>query len=170
MNRSFLAGAAAALALVGVQATALGQMTPTPAGVMVRAGIFLPVNSTASNSASAWFAAGAQYKFYDIPGSPGDQFASGLALSADFYSRGAWSQAPVLLNYVATQGQVFLSGGAGIGFGHEPTSTGIDFAYQAGVGYNFPSSGTTTVFLEAKWWGSDRTELDGFGLYAGLRF
>ncbi len=141
---------------------------PNPIGVTLRAGPFFPLNSNARSNATVWPAIGGEMRFMSL--GTKSYTNNWLSVSVDWMGRGNWSQTPVLVNYVSHSGQVFFDAGAGVGFASEPSSSGTDFAYQAGIGYEFPTTSPSIIFVEAKYWGSDRTELDGFAAYIGVRF
>ena len=70
--------------------------------------------------------------------------------------------------------QIYLSGGAGIGFGHVPATGGgsktdTEFAFQLSVGYDFVKA-QTPLFVELRYFGSSESKLTGFGIYGGIRF
>jgi hypothetical protein len=170
MNRSFLVGTLMAVAGV-TPCLAAAQDEPTgpeSTGVGIHAGIFLPVNAAARANGTAWLAYGASYRLLTL-NSNADSRTS-ITFSADYYGQSGWSEAPVLLNWVATSHHVFVSAGAGVGFSNEPTGSGTDLAYQGSIGYSFPATSSASFFVEAKYWGCDRSEFDGFGLYAGVHF
>ena len=167
MNRSFLVSALTALAAI-TPLIGAAQAPPETTGVEVHAGVFFPFGSAARQNATGWLAYGASYRLLTL--STKGTSRAALSISADYMGQGAWSQAPVLLNYGVVDHSIFFSAGAGFGFANEPSGTGTDFAYQGTVGFNFPSTSNATFYVMAKYWGSDRTELDGLGVYAGVRF
>jgi hypothetical protein len=167
MNRSVFMGALIAVtALAPLVASAQSHEST---GVDIHAGIFFPFGSAARQNATGWLAYGANYRLLSLTNGHSTTHSS-LSVSADYMGQSGWSHAPILLNYNMGSGSVFFSGGAGVGFATEPTGSGTDFAYQLSVGYNFPSTSDATFFVKAQYWGSDRTELDGAGVYAGVRF
>jgi hypothetical protein len=170
MNRSILVGAVMALAGAMPLAAQAQAQEAQSTGVDLHLGVFFPVGSTARSNATAWLAYGASYRLLDFNKSVKEGTHSSLSISADYMGQDHWSQAPICLNYNVASGPVWVSGGAGFGFASEPSGSGTDFAYQASIGYNFPSTGTATMFVKAQYWGSDRTELDGFAAYVGVRF
>ncbi len=145
-----------------------------PLGLSVRAGIFW----TSSDAAKAvegnrWFLGGLEYKLGDLKyGSDG--MNSSYSVSLDYYGKGGWSSAPVLFNVVARQSALYYS--AGIGFAFTKTySNGVsngsntDFAYQFTLGYDLVK-GQQPLFIEGKYFGSGRPDLNGIALAVGIRF
>ena len=95
-----------------------------------------------------------------------------LTLSADYINKGSFRNAPVMLNYVGMSNQFYYSAGAGVSFIRFPGNSGnrseTEFAYGAGVGYNF-NQGMTPFFVEARWFGTSETRVNGWGLFVGVR-
>jgi hypothetical protein len=173
MNRKILTAAFAALAVFATALPAFAQET-RPVGLSARAGVFLPTASAARNQSDAWFAGGLEYRIQEMRlGTMDAGTASHLALSVDFYGSGDFRHTPVLANYVVRQNEFFYSVGAGVGIGRVQVSQGSEsrtrFAYQVGVGYDF-QRGQNPMFIEAKYFGSAESELNGIGLYVGIRF
>jgi hypothetical protein len=168
MNRKILVATAGALAL-GVMAVPAAAQTTKPVGLSLRAGIGFP---TASGSRrDMLFAVGAEFKVSDANLGMADKSANGhISLSADYLGKSSSYAIPVLLNYVGMNNEFFYSAGAGISFDH--SGNGGDnkgnFGYQVGLGYNFQQS-QTPVFLEAKYFGSSKSEFNAIGVYLGVR-
>lgn len=144
-----------------------------PVGLSLRAGAFFPSDSAARSEADAWFAFGAEFKLKDLHfGVQQAGYSSSLSLSADFMSKGDYHSTPVLVNYVGRVNQVYYTAGAGIGFTEIPvllgTSSNTLFAYSLAVGYDFQQA-RLPVFLEARYFGSTETKLNGFVAYVGVR-
>lgn len=165
MKLSTIGAAFAAFALCAV---AGAQTTNAPVGAAVRLGFFVPTNDDVNGSFVAF---GADYNLtkyqapFRIKG-----FASSITGSVDYYRRDDYGNIPVLLNYVAKKGDYAFSVGAGVGFGTEPGRSDANFAYQASVTYDLPTNSEIPFFFQGKFLGSDRSALDGFGFYVGVRF
>jgi hypothetical protein len=70
--------------------------------------------------------------------------------------------------------EFYYTAGVGLGFTETPdglggTESDTELAYALGVGYDF-TQGQTPFFVELKYIGSGKSELNGFGLYGGVRF
>lgn len=163
---------AAAVALVATAAIA-APGTPGAAGVSVRAGLFLPTNADARNEGASFIALGAEYKLRELNFIAAPGYSADLTLSLDYFGKGDYRNVPLLVNYVGHVSNIFYSAGVGAGFSRRPLGNSSEaktlFTYQVGAGYEFPSS-TTPFFLEAKFFGTERPELWGTGIYAGVRF
>ncbi len=171
MNQRILATALAAI-VVSAAVPALAQENK-PVGLSLRGGVFLPTNSvTRDSTGNMWVGFGADYKVLSLKSNSNTNVAD-LSLSFDYFGKGSLRHVPLLLNYQVSSGHIFYEAGGGIGFAKVPNGDVFDdrvrFAYQAGVGFNFSNSSTTPVFVEAKYIGSARSELNGFGLYLGVR-
>ncbi|HAY13772.1 MAG TPA: hypothetical protein PLB31_06540 [Fimbriimonadaceae bacterium] len=167
-------GLVAALA-VGVLAPAMAQYSK-PSGLSVKGGLFFPISNEAKNAAgSDWFGFGVDYELGNLFNVKSDgEVESTFHLSLDYYGDGDFSQVPVMLNYRGRQKNVYWVIGGGLGFVRTPkvgggTTTNEEFAYNFALGYNF-NQGATPYFIEARFLGSNEERLNGFGLYAGLRF
>jgi hypothetical protein len=172
MNRKILTAALGAIVVFATAVPASAQVTQ-PVGVSARIGAFFPTNEGARSQSNTWFAGGVEYRLRDMQlGTLDAATMSHLALSVDFMGSGDYRHTPLLVNYVVRSNELFYSVGAGVGFGRIPlvegTSTRTRFAYQLGVGYDF-QRGQTPLFLEAKYFGSSQTELNGIGFYIGVR-
>lgn len=146
--------------------------TSQPTGLSVRAGAFFPQDSDARRSNKTWFAIGLEYKLRDVTSSEmmADGWQSAWSISLDNFGSGDFRSTPLLLNYVGRQNQFFWSAGAGIGFNRTfGSDSRTEFAFQLGVGWEFPMQGSNPFFVEAKYWGGNRN-LSGIGLYGGVRF
>lgn len=158
--------------IFGAAVPALAQEKPV--GLSARIGVFLPSDrATRNNSDDAWFAGGIDYKYKEMPsGVPGR--SSAISFSLDFASKNDYRTIPLLVNYQIRNNDFYYFGGIGISFsridrGVFGTDSDTTFAYQLGAGYDY-RSGVTPLFFEAKFMGNEKTELNGFGLYAGVRF
>jgi len=184
----------AAAALLLATAVAAPAQETKPVGLSIRAGGFFPSDSDARDESDIWFALGLDYKLKDLTCQAADGTATHLSLSADWFESGDFRQFPVLLNLVGTKNQMYYSVGVGVTFakyraryrpivdgggdgwdgGFEPTSdswrTDEDtlFAYSLGIGYQF-QQGQTPVFLEARYFGCEKSVLNGFAVYVGVR-
>lgn len=168
MKHTKLATLAAVAALSGVAAIA-GAQTNGPLGISVRAGVMLPTNDDAFSTA---FAAGIDYKLRNFSlRSPGEGLQSYLGLSADYYGDGDHNNIPVALTYNVRSGSIVYHAGIGIDF-HAGDDTGTSLGGQVGIAYEFGNAGRANnpLFLQAKYFITDKSELSGFGLYLGYRF
>jgi hypothetical protein len=139
-----------------------------PVGISLRAGLFLPVNGDARDGGDSWVGFGMDYKLKDLS-SEGLSYQSAVGLSVDSFQKGSFGNVPVLLNYIRTQGDFFYSVGAGVGFTRTPDENKAKFSYQVGFGYLFPNKDSFPISVEAKFFGCENNQLNGFGIYAGVR-
>ncbi|MGV3616989.1 MAG: outer membrane beta-barrel protein [Fimbriimonas sp.] len=146
-----------------------------PLGLSGRIGFFLPSDrGTRNNSDDAWFAMGVDYKIRDMPSTVEGRLSS-LSLSLDYAAKEDYRSLPILVNYQVRQNEFYFFGGLGLNFarvdrGVLGTDSDTTFAYQLGLGYDFQTAGSTPLFVEAKFMGNEKSELNGFGLFAGVRF
>jgi len=167
MKISTLGAVSAAFALCAV---AGAQTAAAPVGASLRLGVFLPTNQdTIDATSSAIFAFGADYKLAYKPPTLGG-YVSGSSLSVDYFNKDNYGNIPVLLNYLAMKDSWTLSVGAGVGFASLPSGNTTKFAYQVGLAYDLPVSSGTPFFVEGKFFGSENSRLNGFGVYVGLKF
>ena len=162
--------ATACVAAFAVQGSA---QESKPVGLSLRAGVFFPSDSSARAEADAWLAFGAEFKIKDLHfGEQQASYSSMLSISADYMSKGSFHNTPVLLNYVGRVNQLYYTAGAGLGFSEVPSGLGslsdTQFAYSLAVGYDFQQA-RMPVFLEARYFGSSETRLNGFVAYLGVR-
>jgi hypothetical protein len=144
--------------------------TVKPIGASVRGGLFFPSSSSAKDVGNNWFGFGVDYKVKDLNfGNSEPGFSSSLSVSVDWYGKNDFTNVPVLLNFVGRKDAFYYSAGAGLGFAKIPGESKTELAYQFSVGYDFVQ-GQTPAFLEARYLGSGRSDLNGFGIYAGIRF
>ncbi|MCX7799330.1 MAG: hypothetical protein N2109_03200 [Fimbriimonadales bacterium] len=166
-----LTGIVAAAALFGFSGAAFAQETK-PIGLSVRIGGFFPQTSDAKDEADVWFAAGLEYKLSDLNLGQTEGYTSHLSLSADWYESGDFRGLPVLVNYVGMKNQFFYSVGAGLSFAKWVGRNGTDedsiFAYSVAIGYQF-QQGQTPAFVEARYFGNEKSDLDGFVFSVGVR-
>jgi hypothetical protein len=160
--------------IFGAAVPAFAQSTEKPIGLSARIGLFLPTEKgTRNNGGDSWFAAGLDYKykemFSDVPGR-----SSAITFSLDYAAKNDYRTVPLLVNYQVRNNEFYFFGGLGLAFsrvdrGIFGSDSDTTFAYQLGLGYDF-RSGVTPLFVEGKFLGNEKTELNGFGLYAGVRF
>lgn len=173
MNKFAICSVAAAL--LGVAALPGSAQETKPIGLSIRAGLFFPSSSIASDSSKTWFVGGLEYKLGDLAWSKAPtNTMSSYSVSIDYYSQGDFRNVPVLLNYVGRTEQFYFTAGAGFGavrarINATDIRNSTEFAYQVGVGYDFVK-GATPVFLEAKYFGSAESRVNGFALMVGARF
>lgn len=172
MNRTLTAFALSTVLLAGVAALAGAQETK-PINLSLRAGFFFPNNGDARDEGNTWLAMGAELKLKDLHfGEYQPGYSAALTLSLDHYGKGDFYNTPIMLNYVGRMNQFYYTGGAGFGWTEVPgtpdSKTNTNFTYTLGIGYDF-QHGNLPVFVEAKYWGSTETKLNGLGLYVGVR-
>ena len=168
MKTSTLASLVAIAALSGVAATA-GAQTNGPKGISARVGFFVPTNDGSFSSA---FAAGLDYKLPSLSvRAPGDGFQSYLGVSADYYGDGSNNNIPIALTYNVRSGNIVYHAGVGVDF-YAGDDTGTSLGGQVGIAYEFGSGKTVNnpLFLQAKYFLTNKSVLSGFGLYVGYRF
>lgn len=166
-----IATLAAIAALTGVAATSSAQ-TNGPTGVSARVGVFFPTDDLAFSTA---FSAGVDYKFKSFSlKSPGEGLQSYLGASLDYYGSDGSSNVPLALTYNVRSGSLVYSAGIGVDFYDVDRSgdTGTSLGGQIGIAYEFSNVGRidNPIFVSAKYFLTDRSELSGFGLYVGVRF
>ncbi|MCB8933112.1 MAG: hypothetical protein M9921_00355 [Fimbriimonadaceae bacterium] len=176
-------GVAAATLALCVAGTANAQMSK-PSNISVRAGIFSPTDSDARDIGNTWFAAGLEWKGGDLERSGSMMNAHAhWSISVDWYGKDDASAVPVLFNYVEKTTNFYWSAGIGFAFnsipgsGYVPTEdapgdkkTSTKFGYSLALGWDAPSNNGTPWFVEGRYFGNAQSELNGFGLYVGIRF
>jgi hypothetical protein len=173
MNLKVASTLVAAAFLGGFAVQASAQETK-PVGLSLRAGVFFPASTEARDAeGDTWFAFGGEFKLKDLKfGDTQPGYSSYLSLSADYLSKGDYKNLPVLINYVGRVNQVYYTAGAGVGFAEFPdgllNANKSLFAYSVGVGYDFQQA-STPVFIEARYFGSGESRLDGYVVYLGVR-
>lgn len=175
MRKSYFAKAGVA-AVVMMGAGLAAAQTNGPSGFSARLGLFLPSDRFARDIGDTWFAGGLDYKLntMSVP-SPNNLNPAYVGLSADFYSRGGASNLPLAVTYNVRSGQLVWSAGLGVDFYNidNPSESGTSLGGQVGVGYEFAQAGTMPVnpiFVQAKYFFTRDSRLNGFGLYVGVRF
>jgi len=169
-NFGKLAMMAAVLGVAGVA----GAQTNGPTGLSARLGVFFPTSDLAQSAGKSWFGFGADYKLNSVNVAPArGEYMSYLSISADYYEKSGLRAIPVAVNYNVRAAQLVFSGGVGIDFVRVGNNDDSGFAGQLGATYEFANSGKTTMnpfFLQAKYYFSSKSDLNGFGIYAGYRF
>ncbi|RYG22399.1 hypothetical protein EON82_17230 [bacterium] len=168
MKTTTLGAISAAFALCAV---AGAQTSVQPLGIKLRVGAFLPTNeSTVDATSNALFAFGAEYRLQSITLPSFGEFVGGASVSVDYFNKNDFGMIPVLFNYVGTRGPLSLSAGVGVGFASLPGANDSKFAYQLGAAYDLSVSSSVPIFVEGKFFGSEQSRLNGFGVYVGIRF
>ncbi len=167
-----LASLVAVAALSGVAATA-GAQTNGPTGFSARLGLFLPTEDNVFSSTIFNF--GADYKLNNFNlKSPSEGLQSYLGLTADYYFGNGSSNIPVALTYNVRSGNIVYHAGIGIDFYNidDTDDTGTGLGGQVGIAYEFGNAGRVDkpLFVQAKYFITRKSELNGFGLYVGYRF
>lgn len=164
----------ASIALVAtslIVTPALAEYTK-PVGLSVRAGIFFAQGRAADAEGQNWFTAGGEYKLGDLSFKEAG-YSAHYSLSLDYYGKGGFTSLPLLLNYVSRTPNFYYSVGAGVASTHVrvggSTSTDTEFAYQLSIGKDFVQS-KMPVFVELRYFGNNKTDMNGFALVGGIRF
>jgi len=142
-------------------------------GVSVRAGLFFPSATNASNVGKNWFGFGLEYKLGDLNMGAQKGSNASYSVSIDMFSKGDFRNAPLLLNYISRTENIYYKAGAGVSFLKYPigggTESKTDFGYQLAIGYDF-NKGNMPYFAEVVWFGSSKSEVNGLALMGGVRF
>lgn len=142
-----------------------------PQGISIRAGLFLAQGNAKDAEGQNWATAGVEYKVKDL--SYNGNTHTSYSLSLDYYGKGSQSSAPLLANYIWRTDSFYYSVGAGVAFTHTkfgPVSdSGMEFGYQLSIGKDFVRS-KMPFFVELRYNGNGRTDLNGFSIVGGLRF
>jgi len=166
--------AALGVAMVFAGAMSAHAQESKPIGLSIRAGLFFPSNGDARDAeGSSWFAGGVEFKVKDFTlKGMGEGYLGSLSISLDTIGKGDVKNVPLLLNYVGRKNEFFYTAGLGASFSSFDNGGGSDdrtrLGYQFGIGYDF-QQGKTPFFLEAKYWGTSKSEFNGFAIYAGIR-
>jgi hypothetical protein len=92
-----------------------------------------------------------------------------LSLSLDYLNKGGFRTVPVLLNYTLRSSEFYYGVGLGMSFTKIPgLGDKARLAYAATLGYEF-QTGKTPLFIEARYFGNEKKELNGFGVFVGIR-
>lgn len=166
---------ASIIAAAAFSATA-GAQEVKPMGLTVRAGAFFPTEARGKAVGKTWFGGGIEYKLGDLNFSGSPEGMSGeYSISVDYFNKGNLRNIPVNLNWVGRSQGIFYTVGAGVGMTRTVTAAAVRqnrsaFSYQVGVGYEFNKGTGTPVFVELKYIGSSKSQLNGWGAFAGIRF
>lgn len=157
--------------LAVLAAGAVAQEPMKPVGLSLRAGFFMPTDSNTRAGGTGWFAFGVDYKLRERVMTDGH--IDRVTISLDYAAHNNYRVVPLLVNFVRHNGPMFYSAGVGAAFSRRPVMGGVEdktrLAYQLGIGYEFQTS-QFPLFVEGKFIGNERAELNGFGIYAGVRF
>jgi hypothetical protein len=152
-------------------ATAMAQDSHQPAGVSARIGLFFPTDAAPRRVADNWFAFGVEY---NLSTRVNPLHADRMTISLDHVSRGDYRSVPLLVNLYRHHGQMYFGAGVGVAFSRYPRGLDVDdrarLGYQFTVGHEFGNAGSYPIFLEGRFLGNERAELNGFGIFAGVRF
>lgn len=94
--------------------------------------------------------------------------------SVDYQGNGTRYNIPILANFHGKMDQFEYSAGVGIGFGRAFNTTSKDFksvtgfAYQLSGRYYFQKSSENPMFVEVRYYGSNKSELNGLALQLGI--
>jgi hypothetical protein len=159
MKKAFTAAVVGVLAL-GAAVPAFSQEKPT--GFDARIGLYGPTDQNFKDVNDAWVAFGADYRLTHRGG-----FA--IAASFDYAGKGEDRLVPITLNLILRRHKAYAFAGAGIGFIKDNGNDLTSLAYEAGIGWDF-TTGPDSVFIEAKYLGSSDANVNGVGVYLGVRF
>ncbi len=165
---------AASVALISTLATApaIAQQTK-PMGLSVRIGLFFPSSAGAKAAGKNWFGGGLEYKLGDLNYGAQKGAATSYSISIDSFSKGNYSNTPILVNYVSRTENIYYKVGAGISMLKYPVVGGTEsksqFGYQFALGYDF-NKGNMPYFAEVVWFGSTKSDVNGLGIFGGIRF
>lgn len=171
MKKLVLIAVVAAMSLATVAQAQYGR----PQGISLRGGMFFPSADSAKAEGKTWFGVGIDYKLKDLNyARTPDDFDTSFVLSIDYYGKGDHSNLPVMVNWVSRRDTFYYSAGAGLGFAKTPdglggTDTATELSYNFAVGFEF-QQGMTPFFVEARYFGSAESALNGYGIFAGIRF
>lgn len=153
--------------------------TTKPMGVSAKVGLFFPTANRAKSQGKQWLGVGAEYKLGDLKvANENDLYSAHYSVSFDYFSKGSFTTFPLLANYVGRlQEGIWYSAGAGLNFTRELSTQGgtttreskVGFAYAVGVSYDIKGQ-SMPMFVEAKYHGSSRSQLNGLILSLGVRF
>jgi len=167
--------------ILAIVAVAVGVAATTPAfaqekkpmGLSVRLGLFFPSSDQAKDVGKNWFGGGIEYKLGDLNYGAQKGHSASYSISIDTFSKGGFGTTPILLNYIARKENIYYKGGIGIGLLKLPVFGGSDnksqFAYQLAIGYDF-NKGNVPYFAEIAWLGSTKSDVNGIGIFGGVRF
>ncbi|MCE9558901.1 MAG: outer membrane beta-barrel protein [Armatimonadetes bacterium] len=165
------------LSLIVVCVSAFAQESK-PVGLSARIGLFLPTAQAAKNAGKQWFGFGLDYKLGDIKyAKEGDSSSASYGISLDYINKNDFRMVPVTYTYtVRTQEGFYYKAGLGVAMIKEPrtgatpgTDSKTAFAYQLGVGMDVKAV-SMPAFVEVKYFGSSRSNLNGLGAFFGVRF
>jgi len=164
MNKALTTMVGAAL-LCGAAVPAFAQETKST-DISLRAGLFAPSDRFVRNNAGdSMFTAGVDYNWKTLTN-------GSVFFSLDYAAKGDFRVVPLLVNYKVQKNEFYFFGGVGVSFSRVPSGSGSsdksEFGYQVGVGYDF-QKGTNPLFVEAKYMGNGKDELNGVGVYLGIR-
>ncbi len=154
----------------GLSAMAMAQYSK-PTGISVHAGLFFTNSDTANSiEGRTWFIMGGEYKLGDL--TYGGQQAT-YEIAVDYIGKGSFSSVPLFLHYTLRNQDFYYGVGAGPAFNHYndgvTQGTSTDFGFSLTVGHDL-NVAKTPSFIEVKYFGGSRRELNGFGVVAGVRF
>jgi len=173
MRMSLATKAVAASVIFGCVGMA-GAQTNGPTGLSARIGVFFPTSNLARDLAAQWFAFGADYKLQNYStGTVGQGMPSYISVSADYYQKGDTSAIPIAVNYNVRSGQLVFAAGVGVDFMRVLGNGTTGIGGQVAATYEFAQSGktnSTPFFIQAKYFLSSKSDLNGFGVFLGVRF
>jgi hypothetical protein len=159
---------AISIAVIAAAASLSSAQGYKPVGVDVRVGDFLPTDSGTQGVGNSWLDFGLDFELHRL--SP----SAHLAVSFDYAYREGYRSMPLLLNYVIRRGPAYVLAGVGGNFNVVPQSDGstytqTTFAYDLGIGYDFLHNAGNPIFIEGRFFGDQKADINGFGVFLGIR-
>jgi hypothetical protein len=114
---------------------------------------------------------GLDYKLNKVSvGNYGEENPSYVGLSVDYYGRSGYYNIPLAVTYNVRATQLVFSAGLGIDI-YRFGSYKSGFGGQLGVQYEIGQSNSANpLFVGAKYFFANESDLSGLGIYAGYRF
>ncbi len=149
----------------------MGQATK-PMGLSVGAGVFFPSSSAGRAESKNWFIIGADYQIKSANLTAAGNATSTASISVDYSNKGSFQNLPVMVNITSHNSELYYKLGVGFGFARIPngatTDSSTNFMYSLGGGYNF-EQGRSPLFVEARYLGCSKADLNGFAVMVGVR-
>jgi hypothetical protein len=155
----------ATLVISAISAVALANaQTNGPTGFSARLG----VQFSRSNDSNLAF--GLDYKLQKVQVNAGEQYPSYVGISADYYGRSGYYNIPIAVTYNVRSTQLIFSAGVGVDI-YRFGSYKSGFGGQLGVQYEIgQTNAANPLFVGAKYFLANESELSGLAVYVGYRF
>jgi len=167
MRKSNLTKTGVAILALSIAGVASAQ-TNSPSGFSGRLGAHFPRVGDTN------LAAGLDYKFPAVPVDPArGGYLSYLGASVDYYGRSNAFNVPVAVTYNVRVNQAVFSAGVGLDVYRAGGRTSTGLGGQLAATYEFGQATETRVnpiFVQAKYFFANQSNLSGLGLYVGVRF